>query len=69
MLDDSLPSGVKCLSHPKALETYMSVLDSSKTDGTLEACCGALQNLTATRGHVSTKKLIIRIIVLICNRI
>uniref|UniRef100_A0A3Q0S2F8 Plakophilin 1 n=1 Tax=Amphilophus citrinellus TaxID=61819 RepID=A0A3Q0S2F8_AMPCI len=69
VLDASPPSGVKWLSHPKAIETYLSLLDSSKTDGTLEACCGALQNLTANKGQVSTKKLIIRIMMFIYSEV
>ncbi|XP_070766836.1 plakophilin-1 [Enoplosus armatus] len=47
---DSTPSGVKWLSHPKAMQTYLSLLGSSQKDATLEACCGALQNLTASKG-------------------
>ncbi|XP_034552571.1 plakophilin-1 [Notolabrus celidotus] len=50
MLDDSTPSGVKWLCHPKAMQTYLSLLGSSQKDATLEACCGALQNLTASKG-------------------
>uniref|UniRef100_A0A3B3ZL47 Uncharacterized protein n=1 Tax=Periophthalmus magnuspinnatus TaxID=409849 RepID=A0A3B3ZL47_9GOBI len=46
---DSAPSGVMWLSHPKTMQTYVSLLGSSQKDGTLEACCGALQNLTASR--------------------
>lgn len=50
MLEDSAPSGVKWLCHPKAMQTYLSVLGSSQNDATREACCGALQNLTANSG-------------------
>ncbi|XP_071332427.1 plakophilin-1 [Trachinotus anak] len=50
VLDDSTPSGQKWLCHPKAMQTYLSLLGSSQKDATLEACCGALQNLTAGRG-------------------
>lgn len=46
---DSAPSGVKWLSHPKTMQTYLSLLGSSQKEGTLEACCGALQNITASR--------------------
>ncbi|XP_030279588.1 plakophilin-1 [Sparus aurata] len=49
-LDDSVPSGVKWLCHPSAMQTYLSLLSSSQKDATLEASCGALQNLTANRG-------------------
>uniref|UniRef100_A0A8C6WKV5 Plakophilin 1 n=1 Tax=Neogobius melanostomus TaxID=47308 RepID=A0A8C6WKV5_9GOBI len=51
---DRAPTGVMWLSHPKTMQTYLSLLGSSQKDGTLEACCGALQNLTASRGLVST---------------
>uniref|UniRef100_A0A669D304 Plakophilin 1 n=1 Tax=Oreochromis niloticus TaxID=8128 RepID=A0A669D304_ORENI len=66
-VDASPPSGVKWLSHPNAIDTYLSLLESSENKATLEACCGALQNLTATKGNVSTKKLIIRIMVLLSS--
>uniref|UniRef100_A0A665UAB2 Plakophilin-1-like n=1 Tax=Echeneis naucrates TaxID=173247 RepID=A0A665UAB2_ECHNA len=46
-LDDSAPSGQNWLCHPKAMQTYLSLLGSSKNDSTREACCGVLQNLTA----------------------
>ncbi|TNN82318.1 Plakophilin-1 [Liparis tanakae] len=48
--EDAPPSGVKWLCHPKAMQTYLSLLASSKKGATLEACCGALQNLTANKG-------------------
>ncbi|XP_024148857.1 plakophilin-1 isoform X1 [Oryzias melastigma] len=46
---DSEVSGVQWLCHPKAVEAYLSLLSSSEKDATLEASCGALQNLTAGR--------------------
>ncbi|KAM9855846.1 plakophilin-1 isoform 2-T2 [Aulostomus maculatus] len=46
---DSAPSGVKWLCHPKAMQTYLSLLGSSQKDATLEACCGTMQNLTASK--------------------
>ncbi|XP_057685706.1 plakophilin-1 isoform X2 [Corythoichthys intestinalis] len=49
MLDDADPKGAKWLCHPKAMQTYLSLLGSSQKDATLEACCGALQNLTASK--------------------
>ena len=52
MPEDSAPSGVKWLCHPKTMQTYLSLLGSSQKDATLEACCGALQNLTASKGLV-----------------
>ncbi|XP_058498432.1 plakophilin-1 isoform X1 [Solea solea] len=50
MLDDGVPSGERWLCHPKAMRTYLSLLGSSQKDATLEASCGALQNLTASWG-------------------
>ncbi|KAK9515289.1 hypothetical protein VZT92_025948 [Zoarces viviparus] len=54
MLEDSPPSGVKWLCHPTAMQTYLSLLGSSQKGATLEACCGALQNLTANKGRGSS---------------
>ncbi|XP_018523677.1 plakophilin-1 isoform X1 [Lates calcarifer] len=54
MPEDSNPTGENWLNHPKAMQTYLSLLGSSQKDATLEACCGALQNLTATRGPGSS---------------
>uniref|UniRef100_A0A8C2ZJ22 Plakophilin 1 n=2 Tax=Cyclopterus lumpus TaxID=8103 RepID=A0A8C2ZJ22_CYCLU len=48
--EDAAPSGVKWLCHPKAMQTYLSLMASSKKGATMEACCGALQNLTANKG-------------------
>ncbi|XP_042348313.1 plakophilin-1 isoform X2 [Plectropomus leopardus] len=50
MPDDIIPSGAKRLCHPSTMQTYLSLMGSSKKDSTLEACCGALQNLTASSG-------------------
>lgn len=61
MLEGSAPSGVNWLCHPTAMQTYLSLLGLSQKDATLEASCGALQNLTASKGLVSTKKLIVRL--------
>ncbi|MBN3297402.1 PKP1 protein, partial [Amia calva] len=47
------PKGVGLLSHSKTMKTYLSLMESSKKDSTLEACAGALQNLTASKGIVS----------------
>ncbi|XP_061592039.1 plakophilin-1 [Cololabis saira] len=44
------PSGATWLCHPKALDVYLSLLGSSEKDATLEASCGALQNLTGIEG-------------------
>lgn len=61
MPEDSAASGVNWLSHPKAMQLYLSLLGSAQNEATLEACCGALQNLTASKDIVSTKKINIRL--------
>ncbi|XP_077060853.1 plakophilin-1 [Siphateles boraxobius] len=48
------PEGVNCLYHQKSLQLYLSLLTFSQKEATLEACCGALQNLTASKSPVST---------------
>lgn len=58
---DSAPSGANWLCHPKAMQTYLSLMGTSQNDSTLEACCGALQNITASKGPVRIKKIIIRL--------
>lgn len=59
---DSAPSGVMWLSHPKTMQTYLSLLGSSQKEGTLEACCGALRNLTAGRdmGSVAMSQILVQ---------
>ncbi|KAM4610546.1 plakophilin-1 [Polymixia lowei] len=52
--EDSNPSGVNWLCHSKAMKVYLALLGSSQKDATLEACCGALQNLTANNGPGSS---------------
>ncbi|KAJ3587091.1 hypothetical protein NHX12_013481 [Muraenolepis orangiensis] len=52
--DDPVPSGVNWLCHPKAMQVYLSLLGTSQKDATMEACCGALQNLTANKGPGSS---------------
>ncbi|XP_035239299.1 plakophilin-1 [Anguilla anguilla] len=54
LLEDSNPKGLGWLFHSKTMQTYLSLLGSSQKDATLEACAGALQNLTANKGTVST---------------
>ncbi|KAM6924862.1 plakophilin-1 [Xenentodon cancila] len=53
LCEDSEPSGVTWLCHPKALDIYLSLLGLSKKKTTLEASCGALQNLTGIEGEGS----------------
>lgn len=62
---DTVPSGVKWLSDPKIMQTYLSLLGSAQKDGTLEACCGALQNLTASGNLVSMHTVIIQLSILL----
>lgn len=52
--EDFKPKGPSWLYHSDAIRTYLSLMDQSKKDATLEACAGALQNLTASRGLVRT---------------
>ncbi|KAM8975481.1 plakophilin-1 isoform 2-T2 [Pelodytes ibericus] len=51
--EDANPKGANLLSHSSAIKTYLSLLGQSKKDSTLEACAGALQNLTASKGQMS----------------
>ncbi|XP_056305599.1 plakophilin-1 [Danio aesculapii] len=53
-MDKDNPEGVNWLFHTKSLLLYLSLLGSSQKEATLEACCGALQNLTASKSDVST---------------
>lgn len=45
--EEDNPKGVSNLAHSKAVKMYTSLLEKSKSDATLEASAGALQNLTA----------------------
>uniref|UniRef100_A0A8D0BGC8 Plakophilin-1 n=1 Tax=Salvator merianae TaxID=96440 RepID=A0A8D0BGC8_SALMN len=51
--EDYKPRGSSWLYHSDTIRTYLSLMDRSKKDATLEACAGALQNLTASRGLMS----------------
>ncbi|KAM4699611.1 plakophilin-1 isoform 2-T2 [Discoglossus pictus] len=51
--EETNPKGAGILSHSSAVRTYLSLLEKSKKDSTLEACAGALQNLTASKGMMS----------------
>ncbi|XP_076123756.1 plakophilin-1 [Alosa pseudoharengus] len=53
VMEDNNPKGTACLFHSKTLQMYRSLLGTSENPATLEACCGAMQNLTATTGTVS----------------
>ncbi|XP_054939974.1 plakophilin-1 isoform X1 [Physeter macrocephalus] len=48
------PKGSGWLCHSNAIRTYLSLMGKSKKDATLEACAGALQNLTASKGLMSS---------------
>ncbi|RVE73050.1 hypothetical protein OJAV_G00045470 [Oryzias javanicus] len=51
-VEDPQPSGAGWLFHSKTLSSYLSLLKTSKREETLEACCGAMRNLTAHEGIV-----------------
>ncbi|XP_077458476.1 plakophilin-1-like [Stigmatopora argus] len=53
VVEDPNPAGAGWLIHSKTLQNYLALLDSSHREETQEACCGALQNLTAQEGTVS----------------
>ncbi|KAM4738022.1 plakophilin-1 [Anableps anableps] len=52
--EETKRSGLGCLYSLKAIDAYISLLVSAKKEGTLEASCGALQNLTASKEKGST---------------
>ncbi|KAM9859444.1 plakophilin-1-like [Aulostomus maculatus] len=54
VVEEPQPSGAGWLIHSKTLQSYLSLLSSSQVKDTQEACCGALQNLTAEDGIVSS---------------
>lgn len=53
-MEKEKPEGVNWLYNQKTLQLYRSLLGSSQKEATLEACCGALQNLTASKSSVCT---------------
>ncbi|XP_037347216.2 plakophilin-1 [Pungitius pungitius] len=54
VVEDPQPSGAGWLIHSKTMQSYLSVLETSQREETQEACCGALQNLTAQDSTVSS---------------
>ncbi|XP_072237796.1 plakophilin-1 [Leuresthes tenuis] len=54
VVEDPQPNGVGWLIHSNTLQSYLSLLGSSQREETQEACCGTLQNLTASEGIVSS---------------
>ncbi|XP_067362123.1 plakophilin-1 isoform X2 [Channa argus] len=53
VVEEPQPNGAALLLHSNTLQSYLSLLESSQREDTQEACCGALQNLTAHEGIVS----------------
>lgn len=51
-MEQKEPKGVDWLYNQKSLQLYLSLLRFSQNEATLEACCGALQNLTASKSSV-----------------
>ncbi|KAM8915481.1 plakophilin-1 isoform 2-T2 [Spinachia spinachia] len=54
VVEDPQPTGAGWLIHSKTMQSYLSVLETSQREETQEACCGALQNLTAQESTVSS---------------
>uniref|UniRef100_UPI0037E83B64 plakophilin-1-like n=1 Tax=Semicossyphus pulcher TaxID=241346 RepID=UPI0037E83B64 len=54
VVEDPQPHGAGWLIHSTTLQSYLSLLASSEQEETQEACCGAMQNLTAQEGIVSS---------------
>ncbi|XP_075952897.1 plakophilin-1 isoform X1 [Anarhichas minor] len=54
VVEDPQPSGAGLLIHSKTMQSYLSLLETSQREETQEACCGALQNLTAQESIVSS---------------
>ncbi|XP_030634065.1 plakophilin-1 [Chanos chanos] len=53
VIEENNPKGTSRLFHSKTLQTYLSLLRSSENEKTLEACSGALHNLTASNSVAS----------------
>ncbi|KAM6946557.1 plakophilin-1 isoform 2-T2 [Lycodopsis pacificus] len=54
VVEDPQSSGAGLLIHSKTIQSYLSLLVTSQREETQEACCGALQNLTAQESIVSS---------------
>ncbi|XP_036613243.1 plakophilin-1 [Trichosurus vulpecula] len=52
--EETKPKGSNWLYHSDTIRTYLNLMGKSKKDATLEACAGALQNLTASKGLMSS---------------
>ncbi|XP_054473657.1 plakophilin-1 [Anoplopoma fimbria] len=53
VVEDPQPSGAGHLIHSKTLQSYLSLLGTSQQEETQDACCGAMQNLTANESIVA----------------
>lgn len=53
VIEDPQPKGAGLLFHSNTLKDYLTLLRSSEREDLLEACCGALHNLTARDSIVS----------------
>ncbi|XP_023689809.2 plakophilin-1-like [Paramormyrops kingsleyae] len=53
VVEEADPKGLGLLYHSRTIQTYLYLLGASQKDATLEACAGALQNLTANKGPFS----------------
>uniref|UniRef100_A0A1A7WFD8 Plakophilin 1b n=1 Tax=Iconisemion striatum TaxID=60296 RepID=A0A1A7WFD8_9TELE len=53
VVENPHPSGMGWLIHSKLLQSYLSLLKRSQRDELKKACCGAMHNLTASKGIVS----------------
>ncbi|XP_028260809.1 plakophilin-1 isoform X2 [Parambassis ranga] len=54
VLEDPQPNGAAWLIHSQTLQSYLSLLRLSQREEIQEASCGAMQNLTANEGIVSS---------------
>uniref|UniRef100_A0A4W4ETH2 Plakophilin 1b n=1 Tax=Electrophorus electricus TaxID=8005 RepID=A0A4W4ETH2_ELEEL len=53
VMEENFPKGQNWLIHSQALQSYLTLMGTSENEAIREACCGALQNLTASKGIVS----------------
>nr|XP_033774905.1 plakophilin-1 isoform X2 [Geotrypetes seraphini] len=51
--EESNPKGANLLFHSNTIRMYLALLGLSRKDSIMEACAGALQNLTASKGLMS----------------
>ncbi|XP_076870018.1 plakophilin-1 isoform X2 [Brachyhypopomus gauderio] len=53
VMEESSPKGQNWLIHSRALQSYLTLMGTSENEAIREACCGTLQNLTASKGLAS----------------